>query len=260
MLEWSFILKKMVAAVCMPLPLFFLLAAFALVMFWRRKFVLAKVFSVVSGVFLYLISIQITGDILANTLESQYPQYQKNENLDYVLVLGSGHVSDASQPISSLLSSAGLSRLVEGVRIYRLNPGSKLLLSGYRFNDEISHAQALKKVALHFGVPASDMVLAENVKDTQEEARHWMTFAAGKSLALITSASHMPRSMFLFKNAQKSNNIKTKLTPAPTDYIGHRTSKRVWKSWFPSGRYLERVERLWHEYLGLLWAKLVARV
>jgi len=258
MLEWSFILKKMVAAVCMPLPLFFLLITVSLILFWRRKFVFAKVFSVISVIFLYLISIQVTGDLLANTLERQYPQYHKNKNLDYVLVLGSGHVSDASQPISSLLSSAGLSRLVEGVRIYRLNPGSKLLLSGYRFNDEISHAHALKKVALHFGVPASDMVLAEHVKDTQEEASHWVTFAAGKSLALVTSASHMPRSMFLFKNAQKSHKIKATLTPAPTDFISHRSATRVWKSWFPSGRYLERVERIWHEQLGLLWAKLVA--
>tara|TARA_R110002072_G_scaffold140765_8_gene285226 strand:+ start:16472 stop:17263 length:792 start_codon:yes stop_codon:yes gene_type:complete len=263
MLEWSFVLKKMLTAFCMPLPLFYVLLGFAVLLFWRRKLFLAKTFSVISMLFLYLISIEVTGDFFGNKLESQYPGYQKNvqiknQEIDYVLVLGSSHFSDSAHPISSLLSPVGLTRLVEGVRIYRLNPGSKLLLSGYRFDDEISHAQALKKVALHFAVPAKDIVLAEQVKDTQEEASHWMAFAEGKSLVLVTSASHMPRSMFLFEHAQKNNTLSTKLYPAPTGYISHQVSRLSWRSWFPSGHNMYRVERVWHEYLGLLWARLVA--
>jgi uncharacterized SAM-binding protein YcdF (DUF218 family) len=258
MLEWSFVLKKLVAAFSMPLPLFCILIAVSLLLLWRKKLFAAKSLGLISIVFLYFVSIQATGDFLANKLENQYPSYKKTQDVDFVLVLGSGHFSDKTHPISSLLSPAGLRRLVEGVRVYRLNPDSKLLLSGYRFDDEISHAQALKKVALHFGVPSEDMILAEHVKDTQEEARHWIDFIQGSSLALVTSASHMPRSMFLFKNAQKNNKLESKLYPAPTDYISSQESQLSWRSWFPSGRNMYRVERAWHEYLGLLWASLLA--
>ena len=243
----------------MPLPLLALMLCLTVVLCWRKKFMLAKCLGVLSALFFYLISIQITSDILNSNLENQYSSYQKaNKTADYVLVLGSYHISDNSQPISSLLSSAGLTRLVEGIRVYRLNPGSKLLLSGYSSSDDISHAQALKRVASHFGVPEGDMILAEQVKDTKEEADHWTHVAKGKTLVLVTSASHMPRSMYLFKQAITKQNLELELIPAPTDYISHKSSSLSWSGWFPSGRNIDNVERAWHEYLGVLWAYLVS--
>lgn len=41
------------------------------------------------------------------------------------MVLGAGHVIDNAFPITSQLSRAALMRLVEGIRIYRMYPGSK---------------------------------------------------------------------------------------------------------------------------------------
>lgn len=260
MFELAFLIKKLVTAFCMPLPVLVLLLCFAGILYWRKKFLLAKSLGVFSIVFFYLISIQATGDFFASKLENQYPSYQKQKNqvVDYVLVLGSDHTSDSSQPISTLLSSSGMKRLVEGIRVYRLNPGAKLLLSGYRGRDEISHAQALKKMARHFGVPENDMILAGEVKDTQEEADHWANLAKGKNLVVVTSASHMPRSMYLFQQVKKAKGLNIQLTPAPTDYISHKTTVLVWKDWFPSGRNIYKVERVWHEYLGLLWATLAS--
>lgn len=244
----------------MPLPLLVLAVSLAFFLYWCRKFFLAKCLGIFSVVFFYLISIQATGDFLASTLENQFQTYHKvkDEKVDFVLVLGSSHVSDKNQPISSLLSSNGLKRLVEGIRIYRQNPGSKLLFSGYRFNDEISHAQALKKVAQHFGVPESDMILEGQVKDTQEEATHWVNVAKGKTLVLVTTATHMPRSMYLFEQAIKNQNVKLKVIPAPTDYISHQNTRLTWIDWFPSGLSIYTVERAWHEYLGIVWAYLVS--
>jgi uncharacterized SAM-binding protein YcdF (DUF218 family) len=260
MFEWTFLIKKIVAAFCMPLPVLVLLLCLAGILYWRQKIVLAKCVGVFSIVFFYLISIPATGNFFASKLESQYLSYQKQKNqvADFVLVLGSSHTSDSSQPISSLLSSSGLKRLVEGIRVYNLNPGSKLLLSGYRFNDEISHAQALKKVSRHFGVPKNDMILEGNVKDTKEEAEHWSNLVKGKNLVVVTSASHMPRSMYLFQEVKKVKGLNIRLIPAPTDYISHNTSVLYWKDWFPAGRNISNVEKVWHEYLGIFWAYLAA--
>lgn len=258
MIEWSFWLKKIVAAFCMPVPLFLAFLLLTAVFYFLKYKNIARCLLGFSFLFFYIISIKPTGHYLASQLENQYSSYQKvsAEALDYVLVLGSAHVSDNAQPISSLLSSSGLMRLMEGVRVYRLNPGAKLLLSGYRFRDEISHAEALKKVAMYFGVPEKDIVLAKQVKDTQEEATHWAGYAQGKRLAVVTSASHMPRSIYLFKQANLDKKLGLRLYPSPTDYISHRNTTFNWKDWFPSGQSIFRLERVWHELLGILWAKL----
>lgn len=260
MFEWGFLFKKIIAAFCMPLPFLVLLLLLAAVLYWRKKFFLSKYLSIFACLFFYLISIQASSDFLNAHLEYQYPLYQKNENkpADFVLVLGSDHISDESQPVTSLLSSAGLMRLAEGIRAYRLNSGSKLLLSGYSVSDAISHAQALKRVAIHFGVPEEDMILAGDVKDTKEEADHWSQVASGKTLVLVTSASHMPRSMYLFKQTIAEQGLDLAVIPAPTDYISHKTSNLRWKDWFPSGRNIYNVERAWHEYLGIFWAFLAS--
>lgn len=258
MFDGGFVLKKLITAFCMPLPLLCLLIFFSIFLFLIGKKKLARVLLGFAAVFFYLISIQPSANFLISHLENQYPSYQKKQHelLDYVLVLGSAHVSDSSQPITSLLIPSGLLRLSEGVRVYKLNPGSKLLLSGYSAQDEITHAEALKKVALHFGVPEQDMILDGKVKDTKEESMHWVTVAKNKRMALVTSASHMPRSMYLFDVAQLEAGYRVDIIPAPTDYISHQNSKFSWKDWFPSGRNIETVERAWHEYLGLMWAYL----
>lgn len=258
MLELGFMLKKVVTAFCMPLPLAALLLLLGILLWRFGRAAYGKALVLLSLVFVYSVSIHPTAEMMAGYLEQQYPSYQQPlaKPVDYVLVLGSTHITDAEQPITSLLSSTGLMRLMEGVRIYRLNPGAKLLLSGYSGRDEVSHALALKQVASYLGIPDKDMILEEGVKDTREEARHWVNVVQDKSLVVVTSATHMPRSMYLFKEAVLESAYQPKIYPGPTDFISHQHSQLKWDSWFPSGKYLYRVERAWHEYLGLMWAKL----
>ncbi len=91
--------------------------------------------------------------------------------IDYVMVLGNGHVVDDEIPPTSQLSRAALMRLTEGIRILRMYPGAKLILSGYDGGSEISHARMMANVALALGVAKSDIILLEDAKDTWEEAR-----------------------------------------------------------------------------------------
>ena len=51
-------------------------------------------------------------------------------NLKWMVVLGGGHTSYLRLPAMSKISKASLARLVEGIRIYKLFPASKLVLSG----------------------------------------------------------------------------------------------------------------------------------
>jgi uncharacterized SAM-binding protein YcdF (DUF218 family) len=257
-MELGFLLKKIMAAFCMPLPLAAMMLFLGLLLWRQGVKAAAKVLAVSSVIFVYVVSIHPTAEWMAANLERQYPAYpyQADRGVDYVLVLGSAHVSDDSQPITSFLSNIGLARLMEGVRIYRLHPGSKLLFSGYAGRDQMSHAQALQAVAKYLGVPEQDMILQAGVKDTGEEASYWVDVVQNKSLVIVTSATHMPRAMYLFQQAINTTSYQPILYAGPTDYISHSNSPLNWDSWFPSGKYLYRVERAWHEYLGLAWAKL----
>ncbi|WP_117233231.1 envelope biogenesis factor ElyC [Vibrio maerlii] len=244
-----FELKKVVSSLLMPLPAMLILGFFglALVMFTsKRKTGSLFTFAALLGIF--LISFQPVTTKLLKPLERQYSAFLPEQTeVDYVMVLGSGHVVDSSIPLTSELSRAGLMRLSEGIRILRLYPGSKLILSGYAAGSEVSNARMMAKVALALGVSKSDIILLETAQDTWEEARQAAAFIQDKSLVLVTSASHMKRALTEFHNAG------VKPTPAPTNYLAQTEIKQAWEKYTPKARYLEQTERYWHETLGAWW-------
>ncbi len=164
------------------------------------------------------------------------------------MVLGSGHVVDDQIPPTSELSRTGLMRLVEGIRIMRMYPGSKLILSGYAAGSEVSNARMMAKVALSLGVPKSQIVLLlESAQDTWQEARQAVDFVKQKNLVLVTSASHMTRALNEF-HAAGLNPI-----PAPTNFLAQKNISQPWDKYTPKAKYLEQTEIYWHERLGLIW-------
>ena len=256
-----FLIKKILSAMLMPLPFGFIMLFLALIILslGYRRFAKGLGFSVL--MFWYVLSIAPVAEFIASPLEYEFPKYQQ-QSVAYVIVLGGYHNSDERFPISSLLSQESLMRLSEGIRIYRENPGAKLLLSGYKFHDEISNAEAMSRVAQAFGVPEADIVIAPQPKDTAEEAAHWAHFLKAQQLkaqklagnnvnqnfALVTSAMHLSRAVYLFQY-QGLQPI-----PAPTAYGtgGHHGTH--WRDWFPSANALSLSESAWHEYLGKAWA------
>ena len=259
--ELLFLLKKVVSAFLMPLPFGGLLLLLVGVLFLVKRKIAAKAVLIAVLMFWYMLSIAATEDWLAGSLEYQYPKYE-NQTVNFVLVLGGYHRSDEKIPLSSLLSKTSLMRLMEGLQIHKLNPDSKLLLSGSGGRDEISNAYAMKLVANSLGVPDKDIILAERVKDTTEEAAHWVKVVQSRPFALVTSAMHMRRSVYLFEQAFKQQILLEApqydqlLVPAPTAFSGPGKQSLFWRSWVPNAKSLSNVEAAWHEYLGLAWAKL----
>lgn len=244
----AFLLKKIIGSLLMPLPLIVLACFIAMVFFQLKRVLLAKTILIFGLVSLYLMSIQPIAFALASPLEYAHPKYE-NQPVEFVIVLGGGHKSDLRQPVTSLLHQISLNRLMEGIRIKQLNPGAKLLLSGYQGTDSISNAEAMAKVAQVFGVSQSDIILNPNARDTSEEAGHWAKRIEDRPAVLVTSALHMKRAMKLFKQHGKE------LYTGPT---GHRThdKKLSWRSFIPSPSNLDLVTRAWHEYLGIVWLNL----
>ena len=241
-----FELKKFVSSMLMPLPGLLLIGFIGLFILWfskRKGF--ASFLLTLSLVGIFLLSFQpITTPLLKST-ERMYPSFiAPDVPVEYVLVLGNGHVvDDEISPISEL-SRAAVMRLTEGIHIYRMYPGAKLILSGYSGGTTVSHARMMARVALSLGVNKSDILLLENARDTHEEAIQTLNSVGNSNLVLVTSASHMPRAM------EEFHNLGLKPTPAPTNYLAHSEIKQPWEKYAPKAKYLEQSERFWYEQMG----------
>lgn len=216
---------------------------------WQRT---GKTLSILGVVLLLAFSYSPIPDTLLRPLEYRYSTIREIGDLDgveWVVVLGGGHISDARLPANTQLSRATLTRLVEGIRIHRLLPNSRLLLSGGSFFGKISNAEVMAEAALGLGVDKSHIVLESLSKDTKDEAMLVGKMVVGERFVLVTSAAHMHRSMALFEK------LGMKPIPAPTDYLAKKDDGSFTPGmFFPSANHLQKAESAFHEYLGMVWA------
>lgn len=143
-------------------------------------------------------------------------------------------------------------RLFEGVYIHKRVPGSKLIVSGASaYKDVRPVAAVMADVAREWGVRPEDIVIEAESLDTKDHAMFVKKIVEKDRFVLVTSASHMPRAMGLFKGEGMAP------IAAPADYMGRKREGGIKPGdFFPSATELEKVERAAHEYLGMLWGKL----
>ncbi|MDT8337931.1 MAG: ElyC/SanA/YdcF family protein [Sulfurimonas sp.] len=244
-MEFGFYLKKFVTFFFEPLG--FVLALFAIglyFLFVDRKN-LSKLFLSLSFLFLLLFSYEPFSNFLVKNLEESYPKYGYNKDIKYIHVLGNGHNTDESQPLSSNISSSGIKRVLEGVIIHMQTPGSKLVFTGYEGDTEIPNAIMNAKLAAALGVEEKNMILNPNPKDTKEEALFLRSILGGEKFVLVTSATHMPRAIMLFES------LGLNPVAAPTDF--HKKEHSGYLK-APDIDALEDSKMAIHEYLGILWS------
>jgi len=248
-----FLFKKIAAPLFFPVTLtlgILLLGVFLLLVTRRQK--TGKIVVLIGTIFLGMLSYGAVSDKLLQPLEYQHPallNLQNIQNLKWIVVLGGGHVSDPKLPITSQLSNASLVRLVEAIRIHNGLPKSKLILSGGRVFEKISDAHVLAEVAIAIGIKKEDLILEDISKDTEDEANLIHKIVGIEPFILVTSASHMPRSIALFKR------LGMRPMPGPTDYLVKGSQEMSPGMFYPSVSGLRKAETAFYEYLGLAWAK-----
>ena len=244
-----FILKKWLGGLLMPLPLSLLVFFIGLMLlFFTKKQKAAKTFLICSFTVLFSLSLMPVSDQLARPIERKHPpimQRHAAQQLDYILVLGSGGVADPSLPVTGQLSATALSRFIEALRLYHANRNATLIVSGSGFGDLKSHAQLMEELALTMEIPANKIIRLDNTLDTDDEAKLMSAMIRGKKSALVTSATHMDRALQLFYK------YGTAPTAAPTNYLAKdRFGEIPSHSYIPSSYNLYKSTVAWHEYLG----------
>ena len=196
--------------------------------------------------------------MISNKLERQYPVVMTvNPTIHWVVVLGGGSLKDVSAPANYLLSSTSILRLLEGVRLYRQLPNSKLLLSGGNetHNAATSTAANMGKLVALFDIPETSIVLEPTPINTAEEVVAIKKRVHNQPFYLVTSAMHMPRAMALCH--------KKGLHPvaAPSNYPYSYDQAGSWKDKFIIDPfYWVYIKNVWHEVLGRIWGKLMGLI
>jgi len=254
-----FIVKKIVPLLLYPVSLCLGILILGLFCLWAtRRQRLGKVLVTLGTVLLLLLSTSLISSGLLVPLEQRYPALLHPETVSWgpksstspkwIVVLGGGHVSDPRLPANSQISTTALGRVVEGVRLYKAIPGSKLMLSGGVVFDPVPEAEVMAQIAVLLGVKAQDIGLESDSRDTAEEAEVIGRMIGREKFILVTSAAHMPRSMALFRKRGLQP------IPAPADFLVRESQGFEPRRFFPGGVPLGQVESALHEYLGLAWA------
>jgi len=253
-----FLFKKIVAPFFFPLPICFEILLIGLLTLWfTRRQKTGKVIVSIGVFWLALISYGAVSNIFLAPLEFKYSPITDTsafQDVKWVVVLRGGHFSDPKLPITDQLSGASLVRLVEGIRIHKKISNSTLMLSGGSVFDSTSDAGAMAKMAMALGIEKKEIVLESQSKDTKDQALFIRNIIGNNRFVLVTSASHMARSVALF--AAKG----MKPIPAPTGFWVNNTLKMSPARFFPSGKGIDKMQRVVYEYLGIAWARLRGQI
>ncbi|WP_372943130.1 YdcF family protein [Shewanella sp.] len=242
-----FWLKKVLSQLVMPIPLTVLLLLLAACL-WRSQrqwfLKLGKISLSLAIAVLLLCSQSQVSYWLAHSLESRYA----TNNLIMVepcvvMVLGSSHIEKPGLTAVQQLSATALARLSEGIRQLSLGQQCKLVVSGYSGGlQPTPHASIMAKAAIELGVNPTNIIKFDQPKDTIEEAYALQELIGHHPFKLVTSATHMPRAMSIFRQ------LGMQPQAAPTDFIARQG---FW--WRLDADQLLAAQRAIHEYVGMLW-------
>jgi uncharacterized SAM-binding protein YcdF (DUF218 family) len=258
MLFW---LKKFLGFWLMPLPFCLTLLLIGLGLSWRRAGRHARLgrwFSLTGLGLLLLFSNKYVSIWLVHPLEARFPAIPELRAdappppaltaCRFVVVLGGGNGNSEGLSATNQLSPSALSRIAEAVRLLRVLPDAKLIVSGPADGtNHPSHATMLARAAESLGVARDRIVYIDQARDTEDESHAVGRLAGQAPFALVTSAWHMPRAMALFHQAGLAP------LPCPADFTAHTGDNFQWMDLFWDLPSLERSTCAVRERIGYLW-------
>lgn len=232
-MEILFILKKIISSLIMPFSIGLFIFAFGLFYLFKKKIQKAKVFLTIAILWIIIISHSAFSNFLLTSLENEYqPLTKVPKDTKFIVFLG-GDMEN---------------RGWEVLRLYHNIEGAKILVSGYEGRGTIPEANKTANLLQSIGIRGEDIFVYPKPKDTKEEAKNIKEILKKQKFILVTSAYHMKRAMMIFEH------VGLKPTPAPTDYLIKESDSAIS---LPDGYSLNKTEKAWHEYIGIVWLRIV---
>lgn len=249
------LLTKAVALWMLPPGCFVLLGILGLI-FWRRLWGRVLVGAMLA--LLWLLSTEPVADMLVKPLESQYPAYHITNPVaadTAIVLLGGGTYRKA--PEFGGRDSLGQDALMRTLYAAELakQTGLPVYTSGGKplHPDEEAEGAVMARWLVKMGVPAERVhaeMASNNTWENAADIKPMVMRAGIRHIIIVTSAFHMPRSVFCF--SQQGMDV----TAAPCAYHGKQTGTYNLLDFLPQGSALGVSGIALHEYLGLIWYRL----
>jgi len=188
-----------------------------------------------------------------------------SDKVDGIVILAGYGEDHAGFPPTSTLSHHTICNLTEGLRLYRLIPGARIILSGGTLRAGDRPVSSLMADFLEqMGVPAEKLVVENRSRNTYENLVAVKEIVGSRPFILVTAACDLKRALGV---AQK---LQMNAIPAPACFwarqhhpeeigLGEKIAVSL-QRFGAASENLPRLQWAYHEYLGYLWYRLLGRI
>ena len=240
-------LHKLLPIIALPLGFCITLILFALL--FKKRWL-----AFVAVLILLVSSLPIVGDSMLKSLEDRFPKLEVEDcpSADAIVVL-SGILHKSRSRSGVLEWAEGVDRFEQGLLLLKSGKGPLLIFTGGRLpwgNQQLTEGQELQREAVMRGIPASSILVTEEVGNTADEAKAVHKIAEERKLhriILVTTAYHMPRAEYLFRTRG------VPVIPFPADYYTRYNEPITLLDFLPQAGALGNTEVTLRESYGRLY-------
>lgn len=233
------------------LPSFFIFALIPIgLVFLKLKKKSGWILLILGVILYYSFSITPIADSVISPLESRYKSQDwsnaPQEEIKHIVLL-TGGVKSGELSLSSKLSESSLFRTVKAIEAYfELGSGPNFIISGSDpISPSVRPAQEMAKFAQGLGIPQKKIILEEESKNTYQSAKEIEKIVGEEPFLLVTSAYHLPRSIYIFKK------MGLDPVPVPADFKAEESYNAL--DFLPDPKNLKKCDLAFHEYFGLIY-------
>ena len=204
---------------------------------------------------LIICSLPIFSNKLITSLENEYmlSDASSAKTADAIVVLsGMVRTIDSKNGLYYEWGEAS-DRIFAGIELIKKNKAPIMILTGGKLPWSVGKPEGeyLKDVAIKYGVPSKNILLTENVENTDQEAKAVARLLneASPKIILVTSAFHMPRAQKVFEAA----GINTE--PFAVDFLSGADKSTI-MDFIPSAGALKQTSFFIRELIGRLYYNL----
>lgn len=204
---------------------------------------------------LIICSLPIFSNKLITSLENEYilSDASSAKTADAIVVLsGMVRTINGKNGLSYEWTEAS-DRIFAGIELIKENKAPIMVLTGGKLPWSVGKPEGeyLRDVAIKYGVPNKNILLTENVENTDQEAKAVAKLLnkASPKIILVTSAFHMPRAQKVFEAAG------IKIEPFAVDFLGEAGKYKI-MNFIPSAEALNQTSFFIREHIGRLYYNL----
>ena len=194
--------------------------------------------------------------------EPDFKDFNAIENHEIGIVL-TGVTNISKTAYDRTFFNKGADRITHALQLYRMGKIKKILITGGQGLNPVNsqtEAETLERFLLMTGMPAADILIEDQAKNTAQNAQFSKDFLVkngidtNQEFMLITSAFHMYRAKACF------DKVGLKTETFPTDYYSHETKFNFPSLFYPSPSAIDNWHKVVKEWIGITVYKLVGYI